>query len=290
MAQRFEGRNIEEALTSAAEALGVERYRLLYHVVLEKRGFLGGMKRVVVEAEVNDGASETPPAAAVSQPSGSAPPRRERSGGGGGDGHTRRDAGGGRRRERGGRGRERDERPRSRQRDDEEPQFTIEEAPPQGPESEAAVMARGWCEEVLRLGGFEIDLRTTENDAQIHVKLYGGDTRRVLERHGELLDALQVLANKALVGRKVEKEIELDCASFKERRLEELGERARATAERVRRDGREELLPAMSPVERRIVHLALQDDAQVTTESRGDGFYKRVAIKLRASEPSPSEP
>ena len=54
MAQRFEGRNIDEALTSAAEALGVERYRLLYHVVLEKRGFLGGMKRVVIEAEVND--------------------------------------------------------------------------------------------------------------------------------------------------------------------------------------------------------------------------------------------
>ena len=37
----------------------------------------------------------------------------------------------------------------------------------------------------------------------------------------------------------------------------------------------------MRPIERRIVHLALQDDADVTTESRGDGFYKRVAIMLR---------
>jgi spoIIIJ-associated protein len=34
----------------------------------------------------------------------------------------------------------------------------------------------------------------------------------------------------------------------------------------------------MSPIERRIVHLALQDDEAVTTESRGDGFYKRVAV------------
>ena len=170
-----------------------------------------------------------------------------------------------------------------------EPQFVMEEAPAQGPESEHATSVRQWCEEALRLGGFEVELRTSENDSQIHVKLYGRDTRRMLDRHGELLDALQVLANKALVGRKVEKDVELDCAAFKERRVEELGERARATAERVRRDGREQLLPAMSPIERRIVHLALQDDEQVTTESRGDGFFKRVAIKLREPGQSTSE-
>ena len=44
MSQRFEGRNLEEALGAASAALGVERYRLTYHVVLEKRGFLGGTK------------------------------------------------------------------------------------------------------------------------------------------------------------------------------------------------------------------------------------------------------
>jgi spoIIIJ-associated protein len=42
----------------------------------------------------------------------------------------------------------------------------------------------------------------------------------------------------------------------------------------------------MSPIERRIVHLALQDDQDVTTESRGDGFYKRVAIIPRPAAQS----
>ncbi len=162
-------------------------------------------------------------------------------------------------------------RPR-RDRGDELPPPVVEEAPPQESESETAGAVRQWCEEVLRLGGFEVELRTAENDAQIVVKLYGRDTSRMLDRHGELLDALQVLANKALVGRRIEKDIELDCGTFKEKRVEELGERARATAERVRREGREQLLPAMSPIERRIVHLALQDDQQVMTESRGDGW------------------
>ena len=68
---------------------------------------------------------------------------------------------------------------------------------------------------------------------------------------------------------------------FKGRRVEELEETARRIAEEVRRDGREQLLPAMTPIERRIVHLALRDDGEVTTESRGEGFYKRVAIVRR---------
>jgi spoIIIJ-associated protein len=126
-------------------------------------------------------------------------------------------------------------------------------------------------------------VRTEENDTQILVRLYGGDAGRLIDRHGELLDAIQVLANKALVGRKVEKEIELDCNDFKAERNEDLAQRARAVADRVRSAGREELLPAMTPIERRIVHIALRDDADVTTESRGDGFYKRVAILLRSA-------
>src|SRR5258706_12095793 len=100
MAQRFEGKNLDEALTMASEAFGVERVQLTYHVVLEKRGFLGGFKRIVVEAEVNEAAVERPAQpAAASVPGGA--PRRE----GGGRGRGGRDRGRGRRgdgRERGG--------------------------------------------------------------------------------------------------------------------------------------------------------------------------------------------
>ena len=121
-------------------------------------------------------------------------------------------------------------------------------------------------------------MRTEENDAQVVVRLYGRDMRRLTEQHGELLDAIQVLANKAFVGRKLEKDIELDCGASKGKRIEQLEQTAREVADRVRRDRREQLLPAMTPIERRIVHLALADDADVATESRGDGFYKRIAI------------
>lgn len=306
MSQRFEGRNVEEALHSAAETLGVERWQLTYHVLLEKRGFLGGVKRVVIEADVNYEAPPPPgqPAVQAQAPSPSTstspaseprmPPRERKGGRGGGGGGGGRGAGraggarggrggggGGRSDERGGRGRG-----RGHGRGDNDLRVGdfetfILDVPAQGPESEQARLVREWCEDVIALSRLDLIVRTHENETQIHLRLYGADARRMIDQHGELLDAVQVLANKALVGRKVEKEIELDCEEFKERRIEDLGQRAREAAERVRANGREELLPTMTPIERRIVHLALQEDAEVTTESRGDGFYKRVAIILR---------
>ena len=295
MSQRFEGRNLEEALNSAAETFAVQRWQLTYHVLLEKRGFLGGVKRVVIEADVNETApppqsvapSVSAPAAQPSalkpaaqsearparEPRGPRPERGNR-GGGGGRGRGRRGGGGG--------GPRRDHRDELQSGDFE--QF-FGELPEQGPESDNARVVREWCDRLLSLARIGVVSRTEENETQIIVRLHGGDTKRMTEKHGELLDAVQVLANKAL-GQKIEKDIELDCESFKDQRVQELQQRAKEVAERVRRDRAEEMLPAMTPIERRIVHLTLQDDADVTTESRGEGFYKRVAVVLR-SEAAP---
>ncbi|HEY0370497.1 MAG TPA: R3H domain-containing nucleic acid-binding protein [Thermoanaerobaculia bacterium] len=308
MSQRFEGRNLEDALQQAAETLGVERWALNYHVLMEKRGFLGGVKRIVIEAEVNSDAAE--PQAPVPAPVAveSRLPRTDRApgggggggggsrgprGGGGGGGRDRggrRDAGGGggRGRRGGGGGPRRDEGRDFRTGDFE---TFLGDVPEQGPESDAARVVREWIEDTIALSRLDVVARTEENETQIHVRLYGADGGRLTDRHGELLDAIQVLANKALVGRKVEKEIELDCEEFKGHREEDLARRAKEVADRVRNGGREELLPAMSPIERRIVHIALRDDPDVTTDSRGDGFFKRVAIIVRpAAEPGAAEP
>ncbi|MEA2415912.1 MAG: spoIIIJ-associated protein [Thermoanaerobaculia bacterium] len=285
MAQRFEGKNLDEALTMASEAFGVDRVQLTYHVVLEKKGFLGGIKRIVVEAEVN----ERPIAASVQEAAAPAPGAARRPGGGGGRGRGNRDRGRGR----GGNGGDRGRRsgggnraPRRETADDFQTgdfERFAGDIPEQGPESEQAGVVRAWYARVIELAKLQLEIRTEENDTQVIVRLFGGDARLLTEEHGELLDALQVLGNKALVGSKVEKEIELNCEAFKERRAEQLAEKAKELADRVRSSGREQLLPAMTPIERRIVHLALQEDADVTTESRGDGFYKRVAVVMRGA-------
>lgn len=296
MSQKFEGRNLEEALKSAAEGLGVERWQLSHHIVLEKRGFLGGMKRVVIEADVDEAAAPPPAPLAPLPPLPRTDAPREsrgdrgsaRRGGPGGGDRSRGARGGGRGgareggareggRGRGGRGQRHDRELRVG-----DFETFILDLPEQGPESEAAKATRAWCETALRLAHLDAVVRSEENETQIVLRLYGADSRRLVDRNGELLDAIQVLANKTLVGRATEKDIELDCEDFKERRIGDLELRARMVADRVRETGDEELLPPMSPIERRIVHIALKDDAEVTTESRGDGFFKRVAILLRS--------
>src|SRR3954451_10232798 len=141
MAQRFEGKNLDEALTMASEAFGVDRVQLTYHVVLEKRGFLGGFKRIVVEAEVND----APVTQAAHPVSPSVPGRPARNaGGGGGRGRGDRSRGrGGDGRDRGGRsaGGHRSRGPRRGHYDEFQTgdfERSAGEIPAQGPESEQA--------------------------------------------------------------------------------------------------------------------------------------------------------
>src|SRR5689334_2927281 len=171
MSQRFEGRNVEEALQSASQALGVERWQLTYHVLMEKRGFLGGVKRVVIEADVNHEApppiGSTAPAPPPAPSEARMPPRDRqrgsgrggRGGGGGGRGGERR--GGGNRADdrggdRGGRGRG-GRGGRGRGGSDLRPgdfETFILDVPEQGPESDQARVAREWCEDVIALSRF----------------------------------------------------------------------------------------------------------------------------------------
>jgi hypothetical protein len=74
----------------------------------------------------------------------------------------------------------------------------------------------------------------------------------------------------------------IDAEGFRAHQRESLEELAHRSADEVKRTRRPTLLPPLSPGERRLVHLALAEDPEVETESEGDGFLKRVAVKLKA--------
>jgi len=276
--RRFEGKNVEEALDHAADALGVERSRLAHNVVVEKRGFLGGTRRVVIEAWEDDIGNRADAPPTHIPPALAAPVReqRPRSGGrdrGGRDDRRPRGGGG---RERGGRDHDRDRAPRQAA---PEPVFETGPTPPL-PENEAALAKefRVWLEDLFDRCGFLLDARVEEADDKLAARIFGRDAGKLMANHGELMDSLQIIANKTLIVRTSGKTVELDCGEFREKRIGDLERQAKELADVVRGDGREKALPPMSPVERRIVHMALRDDADVETYSRGEGFYKRVVI------------
>lgn len=121
------------------------------------------------------------------------------------------------------------------------------------------------------------------------IELKGEDLGLLIGRRGQTLDALQYLTNLA-VGRlhPDRTPIVLDAAGYRQRRAESLRRAARLAADRARRLGRRVPMEAMPAHERRIVHLALQDDPDVVTQSEGEEPFRRVVVTPKDPRPRPS--
>jgi spoIIIJ-associated protein len=140
--------------------------------------------------------------------------------------------------------------------------------------------AKRWLE--LLLGLAALDLRATIRSGadSLDVGLTGPDAEWLIEDDGEALQALQTLLPRLIDGDAEDAAMcRVDCNGFQELREERLRLRAHGAAAEVRRTGERVVLEPMMPSDRRIVHLALQSDASVTTESVGRGFFKRVTIR-----------
>ena len=108
----------------------------------------------------------------------------------------------------------------------------------------------------------------------------GGDTSGVLiGRRGQMLDALEYVVNR-IVMRDDEGATRyvVDSQGYRARRTAALEEMARRMADEARHRARPVTLNPMSPRDRRIVHLVLQDDASLTTRSVGQGYYRKLVI------------
>lgn len=180
--------------------------------------------------------------------------------------------------------------------DDHQAVLVKQEAPtvPQTEEDElrsVAPIARQTLEEIL--GKMDIRARVEDyiksaQDEEDYPKLVldvkGRDLGVLIGRRGETLGALQYLT-RLIVGREVEHRINLvvDVEGYRARRERSLQQLALRMAERAVATGRRQVLEPMSPAERRIVHVALRNHADVTTESIGHGENRKVTIFLRDS-------
>ena len=104
----------------------------------------------------------------------------------------------------------------------------------------------------------------------------------LIGRRGETLSALQLLVS-LIVGHRTKHRmrITIDAENYRERREENLRSLALRVAQQVRNYRRSIALEAMPPHERRIVHIALADSKDISTESIGEGDERRVVISLK---------
>ena len=128
-------------------------------------------------------------------------------------------------------------------------------------------------------GTFEL----VENEGMVEVLLDTKDTGIVIGYHGEILESLQLIAS-LMVAKKIGKFVRLsiEVGDYKKNRSEYLENLAQQTKEKVLADGHEQELSNLKSWERRIIHLVLQEDDQVVSESVGEGRDRRLVVKLKS--------
>ncbi len=142
------------------------------------------------------------------------------------------------------------------------------------------------------LGAIQLDLRydihrapappavaADQTPPEVLVVFSGDDQDLLLERHAELLQAIEYLAHRWLwLDPRFYDHVRMDCGDYRALRIEELRLSARVAAQRVRETRQPFPLNPMPPRERRIVHLALKDVPGVRTLSEGTGDHRQVVI------------
>ncbi|MCL4238787.1 MAG: Jag N-terminal domain-containing protein [Anaerolineae bacterium] len=111
------------------------------------------------------------------------------------------------------------------------------------------------------------------------LQIQGADLGVLIGRRGETLAALQYIT-RLIASRDLQRRanIVIDVEGYKARREKQLHRLARRMAEQALQIGRTVTLEPMPPYERRIIHLALRDHPQVTTQSVGEGEHRKVTI------------
>ena len=149
---------------------------------------------------------------------------------------------------------------------------------PASPEMRAR--AEGFLSEIFAAMGLTVTLIPSETPIGLVYNMQGDNLGILIGKHGQTLDSLQYLTN--LVVNKNPgsgyTRIILDVEDYRARREETLTRLAGHLADKACRIGEEIRLEPMSRHERKIIHMALQDNRRVTTYSAGENPRRYVVI------------
>lgn len=143
-------------------------------------------------------------------------------------------------------------------------------------------VAQDFLEEIFSLMKLEVNIeKITKQDGTIF-NIRGNDLGILIGKHGQTLDALQYLTNLT-ANREAETKVRivLDVEDYRQRRTDTLTRLASRLGDNVKRRGEKVVLEPMSSNERKIIHMALQNDPRIVTYSEGEEPYRKVVIALK---------
>lgn len=130
--------------------------------------------------------------------------------------------------------------------------------------------------------GLELEATIEASADNIRIELSGEGGELLLRRKGEGLDALQHIVNTAFKRElRGDHHFVVDCLGFRKSHDEELRQMARFLMEKAKQSGIPQEIGPLNPYARRLVHLEVTKDPEMTSESIGDAFLKTVIISNR---------
>ena len=136
--------------------------------------------------------------------------------------------------------------------------------------------------DVIAKMGLDVSIEGFKNDECSYIEVKGQDSRVVIGKRGQTLDALQYLAN--LVSNKNSEEYKrviIDVEGYRSRREKTLEQLAVKLAKKVLSTGRNARLEPMNPYERKVIHATLQQVDGISTKSEGEEPFRRVIIEKK---------
>ncbi len=167
----------------------------------------------------------------------------------------------------------------------EEAKIKVTLLPVSGEKLDVSEVAKDVAETLIKSMKITADvsvIQETNGELPVTLNIQGDDLGVLIGRRGQTLASLQYII-RLIVAEKLKAwvPVNVDIADYKKRRYESLQNLALRLAEQVKRSRRLITLEPMPADERRIIHLALTDNPDVTTQSMGEGEMRKVAILLK---------
>ena len=135
--------------------------------------------------------------------------------------------------------------------------------------------------QVVRGMGLSLETEIETGPDGTRINLEGEDGEALLARRGEGLQALQHIVDSAFRRQLGDQRLLIDCMGFRRGKDNELRQMAKFLAEKAKSTGVEQSIGPLNAYERRLVHLAVAEIADVTSESIGDAAVKTVTISRK---------
>ena|SRR5436190_11977013 len=148
--------------------------------------------------------------------------------------------------------------------------------------NEISQQAEQLLNSIFESAPFDVRATASESDLGCILSIEGPDCGLLLNQGGELLDALQQILNQAY-GRGLPKgqRIVCDANNYRAARESELRAMAEHAARQVRTTSSPFVFGPMDASERRVIHLSLAEEADLLTESIGEGYARRLRVALK---------